>query len=178
MRWSRLRSLLAERLAPSVRARIDLHQARYRYTLEESGRVWVTVDGREVASFDTASYIARRDDVAAGIREANGLRPYGVAGGHPAYIEADAQAEDILRRAGEYDDYRALEDLEAYLSMAIEDALASPSPLLRALASVDERVGKRRLRALAAEGGHHPLVRALLTARCEAEKIELATPAV
>jgi hypothetical protein len=169
--------LLAERVAPSVRARIDLHQARYRYTLEESGRVWVTVEGREVASFDTASYVARRHIVAAGIREANGLRPYGNAGGHAAYIEADAQAEDILRRAGEYDDNRALEDLEAYLSMSIEDALASPSPLVRALASVDGRVGKRRLRTLAAERGHHPLVRALLTARCEAEKVQFGTPA-
>ena len=90
MKWSRLRSLLEERLAPSLRGRVALHQARYRYTLEESGRVWITVDGREVASFDTASYIARRHDIGAGIREANGLRPYGVAGGVPAYVEADA----------------------------------------------------------------------------------------
>ena len=113
MQWSRLKHRLEERFAPVLRGRLALHQARYRYTREEVGRVWVTIDGREVASFDTASYIARRARLGAEIREANGLQPYGTAGGQAAYLAADAQAEDILRRAGEYDDYRALADLEA-----------------------------------------------------------------
>jgi hypothetical protein len=55
MRWSKLTSSLEALRAPAVRDRVALHQARYRYTREEVGRVWVAVDGREVASFDTSS---------------------------------------------------------------------------------------------------------------------------
>lgn len=175
MKWSRLKSLVEERIAQSLRGRVTLHQARYRHTFEEAGRVWIAVDGREVASFDTARYAARRHEVAAAIREANGLRPYGDPGGHAAYLEADAQGEDVLRRAGEYDDYRALGDLEAYLSMPVEAALDAPSPLLRALAVADARVGKRRLRVLAAAGNQHPIVHALLAARCEAEGVRFSS---
>jgi hypothetical protein len=177
MKWSKLKSNLKERLAPSMRDRMALYQARYRNTLEESGRVWLTLDGREIASFETAPYIARRHEVKAGILEANALRPDGDPNARAAYSDADEQAQDILRRSGEYDDYRALIDLEAYLSLSIEDALTSPSPLVRALAVVDGRVGKRRLRALIAEGRHHPLVSTVLLARCEAEGVEFEPPA-
>ena len=131
MRWSRLKSSIDAFRAPSVRDRVALYQARYRYTREEVGRIWVTVDGREVASFDTSA---------------------------------------------PYDDYQALADLEVYLANPIDEALASPSPLLRALAGVDRRVGKRRLRTLDVGPGEHPLVRELYGLRCEAEEIEI-TPA-
>jgi hypothetical protein len=179
MQWSRLKHLVEERLAPSVQERIALQQARYRYTREEVGRVWITIDGAEVASFDTASYVAKRADLSAQIRDARGLRPYCDPGGHAEYLEADAEPEAILRRSGEYDDYHAIADLEAFLSMSIESALSAPSPLLRAIAVADARVGKRRLRSLAAElAKEHRLVQTLLMLRCEAEQVSINAPAV
>ena len=135
MRWSKLKKSLDDLRAPALDARVALHQARYRYTREEVGRIWVTVDGREVASFDSS-----RD------------------------------------RAGRYDDSAALLDLEAYLSLPIDEALRSPSPLVRAMAVVDRRVGKRRLRALDVGPREHPLVRELYLLRCEAEGLHLNTP--
>jgi hypothetical protein len=179
MQWSRLKSQVEGRFAPAVRTRIALRQARYRYTREEVGRVWLTIDGVEVASFDTASYVTKRADLSAQIRDARGLRPYGDPGGKAEYLEADGEAEAILRRAGEYDDYHAIGDLEAFLSMSIESALAAASPLVRGLAVVDARVGKRRLRGLAATvADEHPLVRRLLTLRCEAEQVPINAPAL
>ena len=127
MRWSQLKSNLASLLAPVLRKRVALHQARYRYTLEEVGRIWLTIDGREIASFDTSS--------------------------------------------SDYDDYRALEDLKRYLMFSIDDALRSPSPLVRGLAVIDRRVGKRRLRSLEIGPDEHPLVRELYQLRREAEGI-------
>lgn len=59
MRWTKLKSSLEALCAPTLRERVAPHQARYRYTREEIGRIWVTVDGREVASFDTSTYIRR-----------------------------------------------------------------------------------------------------------------------
>ncbi|WP_337170189.1 hypothetical protein [Gemmatimonas aurantiaca] len=78
---------------------------------------------------------------------------------HQAYAEAAAEA----RGAGVYDD---------------ADALASSSPLFRALAVLDARVGKRRLRQLAATPDEHPLVRRLRVLRCEAEGIRLPPAAI
>jgi len=87
------------------------------------------------------------------------------------YQTADRAAVEHLRRAGECDDYSALRDLEAFLSLPIEEALVSPSPLVRGLAVVDRRVGKRRLRKLAEQRDEHPFVQQLYAARCAAEGI-------
>lgn len=178
MRWSKLKSALDELRASALRERVALHQARYRWTREEAGRVWVTVDGREVASFDTATYIRRRAELGAELFQIRRDETPDRAASHAAYLESDERAEAILRRAGEYDDYRALEDLEAYLSLSIDEALAAPSPLLRALAMVDRRLGKRRLRVLGARAIEHPLVRELYRVRCEADGVAVASSAV
>lgn len=84
-------------------------------------------------------------------------------------------AQSILRRAGEQDDCRAVEELQAFLSMPIEAALDSDRPILRALAVVDARVGKRRLRELA-QKPEHPFVRRLLDLRLEAETLSSLRP--
>ena len=68
MQWSKLRTALAERIAPSLGTRLALHQARYRRTREEVGRVWVTLDGRELIAFDTNSYVAKRAQIAHDMR--------------------------------------------------------------------------------------------------------------
>ncbi len=129
MRWSQLKTNLEALRAPALKKRVGLHQARYRYTLEEVGRIWVTIDGREIASFDTSS---------------------------------------------QYDDYQALADLKAYLRISIDDALKTDTPLVRALAVIDRRLGKRRLRSLDVGSDEHPLVRELYRLRCEAEGISSA----
>jgi hypothetical protein len=171
MQWSKLKSRVEERFAPSVRRRVSLHQARYRYTREQVGRVWLMVDGRDTASFATGSHWPRVQ------AETDRLIEERDASGSPAaYTQATGDAEAIVRGAGIYDDAGALDELETYLSLSVDEALASPSPLLRALAVLDARAGKRRLRALAAAPDGHPLVQALLRLRCDAEGITLRLP--
>jgi hypothetical protein len=177
MPWSRLQTPVQDLFAPSLRGRVALHQARYRRTREEVGRVWVEVDGREIASFDTTSYIRRRDELGKQLFEIRRAESGGRAPGSAAHLETDRQAREILHRAGESDDYGALIDLEAYLSLPIDDALTSPSPLVRALAVIDRRVGKRRLRAIAVGQREHPVVRELYALRCAVEGLEPSGPA-
>jgi hypothetical protein len=171
MQWSKLKSLVEARFAPALRRRVSLHQARYRYAREEVGRVWLMVDGRDAASFATG---AVRPAVRA---EADRLVDEREAGGTPtAYADASAEAEETVRAAGVYDDAGALAELEAFLSLPIDEALGAARPLLRALAVLDARVGKRRLRALAAGPDEHPLVRTLLALRCDAEGVRPPAP--
>ena len=173
MQWSKLKSLVEARFAPTLTGRVSLHQARYRYTREEVGRVWLMVDGGDVASFATGSAWKRVQP------EADRLMDEREAwGSTAAYTAAIREAEASVRAAGVYDDAGALDELERYLSLPVNEVLRSPSPLLRALAVLDARVGKRRLKGLAVAPDEHPLVRALLTLRCEAEGITLSPPAV
>jgi hypothetical protein len=97
-------------------------------------------------------------------------------GSPAAYEQAVADAADAARQAGIYGDEDVLSELEAYLSLPVDAALASDSPLLRALAVLDARVGKRRLRELASAPEEHPLVGALLRLRCAAEGIRIGPP--
>jgi hypothetical protein len=173
IRWSKLKGSLDALRAPKLRKRVALYQARYRYTREEIGRIWVTVDGREVASFDTSTYIRRRAELGADLFEIRRAETPDQPPDHAAYLETDDRAREILRRAGQYDDYQAIVDLEASLSLPIDDALTSPSPLVRALAVIDRRVGKRRLRTLQVGSLEHALVRQLYLLRCEAEGVDI-----
>jgi hypothetical protein len=58
--------------------------------------------------------------------------------------------------------------LESYLSMSIEDALCSSNTIIRAIAMLDRRVGKRRLQQLVIDATTHPFITQLYTLRCTA----------
>src|SRR4051812_44441067 len=116
MSWSKLQHAVLDRIAPSVRGRVAVHQARYRNTREEAGRVWITLDGQELISFATADYVARRAKLAHEMRSGVGPFALSAASDHAEYLAADAAAVAQLRERGEYDDYSALRDLEDFLS--------------------------------------------------------------
>src|SRR5215218_4823736 len=107
MPWSRLKSLVESRQAPSLSDRVTLHQARYRHAQAEVGRVWLAVDGREVAAFATHMGWARVRPLADAIMDERDA--WGTAA---AYAEAEAEATARLRAAGEFSDDAALRDLE------------------------------------------------------------------
>jgi hypothetical protein len=98
-------------------------------------------------------------------------------GSTAAYMQAAVEVELQLRARGQISDSVALDLLEQYLSMPFEDALSSSSPLLRAMAMIDRRHGKRRLRSIRLASDEHPLVRELYAVRCLAEDVESSTPA-
>jgi hypothetical protein len=177
-KWSKLRAALAERVATSIGTRLAIHQARYRRTGEEVGRVWLTLDGQELISFDTNSYVAKRAQIAHDMRSGVGPFALSPASDLAEYHAADRAATEALRRSGEYDDYSALEDLEEFLSLPIKEALVSPSPSVRGLAVVDRRVGKRRLRELFAHPDEHWFVQRMCRARVAAEGIPFNERAV
>lgn len=52
MRWSKLRDLYLDRLAPELGQRIDIHMAKY----PSGGRGWITFDGIEVAAVQAPGF--------------------------------------------------------------------------------------------------------------------------
>ena len=115
------------------------------------GRGWITLDGEEIGSFSDARWWREN------------WKRRRITG------ESWREAEIALREAGVLSRNDFYEALYLYLETSIEDAVNSDHPIVRGLAMLDGRLGKRRLQALRLPPGEHPLVHLLLTFRCEAE---------
>lgn len=146
MQWSRLKKMLESRFCEKFSDRVQIHMARYTDD-EEVGRMWLVLDKQQVFSVG---------DIA--------------SPSHPIwYLEKGcvyfntAWGRSRLERL-----------LLPYLSLSIEEALASPQELTKALAMFDKRVGKRRLQELVREIESEPLlVKHFYKIRCQAEELQI-----
>lgn len=130
--------------------------AGYRKAYEARGRAWLTVDGQEVSSFCEFTFEnAWRD---AGRRE----RPTGWPFTDSAY--------EAIRAAGLTDKVDLLDAMGTVIGSSIDQLLESPDPLVRALAMLDRRLGKRRLARIDCSS-EHPLVATMHRTRCDAEGV-------
>lgn len=150
MRWTAARARVEELMAPSVASRIGLHVARYRDTHMNDGRGWITVDGEQIVSFDTRIF---------------NNRVYA----SPTTVATSRAAEEAARRDGIFAHFDFTRAIDAYPNLAIDEALASTDPIVRGLAMLDRRLGKRRLAQLTVAASEPPFVRMLLEIRRSAE---------
>lgn len=172
MRWSKLKQLVEDRMADSLQHRVQVYSTWYRCLGHDRlGRVWITVDKREVASMSDLPYYIDYRDLAEQIRMTVGATDYRDPAQQRELSAASSKAETILHHQGRYSRPQAHAMLKMYMSQTIDDALHSDEMLIRALAMLDNRVGKRRLRTLQLADDEHPLVRQFYELRCEAEGI-------
>ncbi|MBW3599575.1 MAG: hypothetical protein KY475_20175 [Planctomycetes bacterium] len=136
MRWSKLKQQVESMFADGVRGRVALWTTRYEKAHDRFGRSWITVDGREIVNM--SNYLPCGDSV---------------ADGNPGRFAAGVFAGYDLPSA-----------MRQYLTLSIDDAIASSNPLIRALAVLDRRAGERRL-ARIDPASEVPLVRELLALR-------------
>lgn len=141
MRWSKLKQQIQANFAESVRGRVELWTTRYEKAHDRFGRSWITVDGREILNM--ANYLVWQ----AVDREDD-----------PARFDVSAFAGFELPRV-----------MREYLTLSIDDAIASPHPLIRALAVLDRRAGRRRL-ARIDPATEIPVVRELLALRLSCDR--------
>ena len=148
MRWSKLRSLVKEGFADSIRSRVDIQSTRYGSC--SCGHAWITLDGEVIANFCTrAHYLASAGWPKAGTTPRHQFAEYG-----------EFSRQDAYQACWEF-----------VHSLSIEAALADPDPLVQTLAVMDGRLGKRRLVHLDS-ARFHPLASVLLGVRREAEGLE------
>ena len=158
MRWSAARKHFDALLAPSVASHVELHATRYHGAPDQEGRGWITWDGRELKSFSAYPFLSRRYDLASSFQ--------GLGQG---VEEAYGRGDEIAEQEGFFDYYRFLDAVEAYPSLAIRAAVNATDPIIRALAMLDRRLGKRRLASMEFSADEQPFVVKLHALRCEAE---------
>lgn len=169
MQWSKLKKRVESRFAPSMAGRVELRTTNYRTAHDWEGRGWITIDKEEVHNFCTLKYWIERNALLEGIRAANGATDYREPSQRADYYHAYEQADAILEQRGIMSQAWFEGSLQEYLSLTLEDALAAPNFLHRALAVVDRRLGKRRLKTLQLEPTEHALVVRFLGLRRAAE---------
>ena len=147
MRWTKLKQLVEQNIAPSLGGRIAINSARYGAC--SCGHAWITLDGEVIANFDTIAYWNR-------------MRDYVPERVNPRYAKQSAAYGEFSRQGVYKACFAFVHDIP------VAEALEHADPIVQALAVIDRRVGKRRLAQIDPET-RHPLVRLFLAERLRAE---------
>ena len=154
MIWSKLKKLSEELLATSLQGRVRYHLARYGPGVSHHmARGWIAFDGREILTCSTIKQVQE------------GYRLTG------AWYSDDDVTREELHRQGVFTRDEYVEALEECIRAPIEDLLQSASPLTRAIALLDRRVGKRRLQRIILDQNELQVVKDFYQIRCETEGI-------
>lgn len=162
MKWSKLKTMIESRFAPSVRGKVHLYTTNYGCSC---GRAWVTYQKEQIANFETILNFTRKCKHRHPTNE------------HDHVIIADderAAGKSVER--GEFSRFDLHAACWSFLNSSIEDALASTNPLIQGLAFLDQRFGKRRLFEYPTNS-LHPLAKELLEIRKKEEGSEAMEPA-
>ena len=158
MRWSKLKKLVEDTFAESVKGRVHIYSTHYQCSC---GRGWITVDGEELVDLSTMLsgliyrcqyHEATKTDCVT----------------HAAVPDDDRNPSNLVE-PGEFSRFDLHEACWEYIHSNLNDSLSSCNPLIVALAVLNAKVGKGRL-ARAAGERLHPLTRTLLEVRLEAER--------
>lgn len=142
-------------MCPELRDVIDFHVTRYRRAHSWISESWITVNGTRV--FDCGSRTYARESAYELLRHRESAPD----------VESSEEwnLQEVLKRQEVHEPQYMGEGLRAYLDLAIDEALVSDNPFIRAFAIIDRRVGKRRLQKLRIEDEVHSLVLAFYELR-------------
>ncbi len=160
MKWSKLKHLVEEKFASSIKDRISINSTRYGNCT--CGHAWITLDKQIVANFCTRAFWNRSPS-------------FNDEKGKFVPNEVPDRINPMYKK--QYTDYGELSRQDAYQAcwefvhdISVEEAINSDDCLIQALAILDSRIGKRRLRKIEYKK-LHPLASKLFIERLKAEKV-------
>jgi len=159
MRWSKLKKLVEDSFAESVRGRVHVYSTRYQCSC---GRGWITVDGKELADLNTEISGRKYQAIYHKTTKTECAK-------HSAVPEAERTAGTLVE-PGEFSRFDLHEACWEYIHSSVNSSLSSENPLIVSLAVLNGNVGKTRLKKMQTLK-LHPLTRALLDVRMKAEGI-------
>jgi hypothetical protein len=155
MKWSKLKKTIEDKFADSLKGRVNLFATRYTSGSYFMVRGWITIDGEEIANFSTPDNYSKFGWDTPEIDER---------------IPFKERKENVAAEKGEFSRSDFLNACWDYLNMNIDDALQSKNPIIKSLAVLDKRLGKRRLLKME-KTNLHPLAVKMLELRIDCEKL-------
>lgn len=127
MRWTKLKQRIEARFVDALKERVRIDLTRYRWTQNEDGEIRVVVDGKRIYSGSYWAYVKER---------------------------ASGKTDDELTKNGIASDHFLAAEVFHSLNQSIEKMLTHKDPLIRGLAVLDKRCGKRQLQKLKIDSEH------------------------
>jgi len=157
MIWNKLKKNLKERFADDVKKDVDFFITDYAGSWS-MGRGWITINGTEIVNFSTAE----SDQIHNG-NPWNELTKDNRFAIH-AQIEDSKRTPGLLIEKGEFSRGDFTDCCFQFIDLSIIEAQESNHPIIRMLAVLDRRTGKRKLKELF-EIEQNPLVKYFLNYR-------------
>jgi hypothetical protein len=161
MIWSKVKKEIKEALSENVNKAIDIHMTGYAGS-HSDGRAWITIYGEEVANFSThESYV----HFGKPWNELTKDEPWA----RHEKVDEGKRTPKLLIEKGEFSRGDFTDSCYQYLSLNISEAQQSNHPIIRMLAALDKRTGKRKLETWI-KTEINPLVKYFLEFRIGIEK--------
>ena len=144
--WSGLNKQLTERLCAPLRTRISYFLTRYHDVHNAYGRAAIRLDGAEVVVFSWIEQYRQEAETDRLVRESG-----------TTYEAAGEQLKPKFDANCTYSEMDFLSAALEYRDLSIQDALHSENYIIRVLAILDRRAGKRAVQACVAEDTYQKL---------------------
>lgn len=161
MKWSKLKQNIENMFSPAVKNRVKIYATHYKNN-DQMGRVWFTLDSREIVNLCDWQASYKHGYF---YHETTPDIPYAT---HEKVDEKD-RTEGKLVEYGEFSRFDANICMFKYIQISIDEALNHDSPIIQAIAVLDKRTGKKRVKAKH-DVSTHPLIKEFCNIRLQLEK--------
>lgn len=169
-KWSKVKKNLEMFICNVLKGRVEFFVTNYRKAHDQMGRAYITVDKKEIFNMCTITSECAIHKKFLELKYSQNtndeLEVYIL--NRKLWNQAN---EEVIKEGvlGQYDLFNAL---EIYFNSSIRESLNSENMLIKILALIDKRVGKRTLESLRGSiKNEHELVQYFYRLRCEAEEI-------
>ena len=133
--WAGLNKWLQECLCDDLKDRITYFLTRYHKVHDSYGRAAILLDGRELVCFSWVEQCRQEQQVSAKYAES----------GNKGWFELYDEMKSAWDKSCTYCEMDFLNAVLEFRNLSIQDALASGNYIIKILAILDKRVGKRTL---------------------------------
>jgi hypothetical protein len=137
--WANLNRQLNEYLCDQLKERLSYFLTRYHKVHDSYGRAAILLDGQELVCFSWIEMYHQENDIALLYKEDKGN----------SYDELSERMKPKWDEDGTYYEMDFLKAVLQFRSMAIQEALQSDNYIIKILAILDRRIGKRTLKRIA-----------------------------
>lgn len=155
------RELEKDYLCESLKGRVQYFLTHYHKAPDNFGRIAVRIDGKEVLMGNPYDYYVKGyADEEDKLKEEMGIPAREWTGKETLYHEENKKVEEMVYEMaindGVFYIYDVISAIHEYKNLAIKESIKSSNPLVRMLAVMDRRVGKRTLTKLKTEVHNQP----------------------
>ena len=140
--WSSLNKRLKESLCDELKARITYFYTRFREAHDAPRCAAIRLDGKELIRFKWINMYEQENDISELIKQ----------GIHLSFDKMDEMMKPKWDENGTYDGGDFFRSAAGFLNLSIADALVSEDYIVKILAILDKRVGKRTLEKIREAG--------------------------